>query len=103
MNDLIAIKEVLETELSSRLASYSADIAAGSLTREEANLRYLALQTAAYTTGTTTQRPAIMHPPEVVRDELNRWKSELTKTITYENKYDVGRKVEIINKVLSLL
>lgn len=74
---------LIQRELSRRLERYRADIQAGTLTRDEANTRYLALQTAAHLLGAKGQ-PAVTVPHADVVAELVRWQKDLQRTATYD-------------------
>jgi len=74
---------LIQRELSRRLEAYRSDIRAGTLTRDDANARYLALQTAAHLLGAKGQ-PAVTVPYDDVVAELVRWQKELQRTATYD-------------------
>lgn len=74
---------LIQRELSRRLEAYRSDIRTGTLTRDDANARYLALQTAAHLLGAKGQ-PAVTVPQDGVVAELVRWQKELQRTATYD-------------------
>lgn len=81
---------LINRECSRRLTAYRADISAGRITREEANNRYLALQTAAWLLGAKGQ-PAIVKPHDDVLAELTRWAKELQRGATYDTVHATAR------------
>jgi len=83
---------LIQRELSRRLEAYRSDVASGRMTRDEANKRYLCLQTAAHLLGAKGQ-PAIAMPRDVVLDELTRWQKDLQRGATYETMRAVARDI----------
>lgn len=83
---------LIQRELTRRLEAYKADIAAGHITRDEANKRYLCLQTAAHLLGAKGQ-PAIVMPRDVVLVELTRWQKDLQRGATFETMHAVTRDI----------
>lgn len=85
--ELTASLLLLKRELSRRQTAYPPEIEAGRMTRDEANHRHCALQTAGWLLGGHT-RPARETTREQAMDELKRWAKELQRGATYET---VGR------------
>lgn len=93
---------LIQRELSRRLEAYRADIAAGRITRDEANTRYLALQTAAHLLGAKGQ-PAIIVPHDDVVAELQRWAKELQRSVTFETQHATARTIADIQVAIECL